>query len=261
MMTPDRWQQVKELLQATLEYGPRQRAAFLDRACAGDAALRAEVWSFIELEEQVEDFIESAALDSASTTLGDDQPETDIGRRIGPYQLLRELGRGGMGTVYLAARADEQYRQQVAIKLIKRGMDSDAILRRFRNERQILASLNHPHIARLIDGGTTADGLPYLVMEYIEGQPIDVYCDQRKLATAERLKLFRSVCAAVHYAHQNLVIHRDLKPSNILVTAEGAPKLLDFGIAKLLRPELAAQTLDATSPALRLMTPEYASPE
>ena len=164
-----------------------------------------------------------------------------------------------MGAVYLAARADDEYRKEVAIKLVRRGLDTEDILRRFRNERQILAQLDHPNIARLIDGGTTDDGLPYFVMEYVNGEPINAYCDANALPTAERLKLFRKVCAAVTYAHQNLVIHRDLKPSNILVTQEGEPKLLDFGIAKLLSAgdELFTQTI----PALRVMTPEYASPE
>jgi non-specific serine/threonine protein kinase/serine/threonine-protein kinase len=184
-----------------------------------------------------------------------------VGRRIGPYQIVREIGHGGMGAVYLATRADDQYRKQVAIKLIRHGMDTDFVLRRFRTERQILAALDHPNIARLLDGSTTEEGLPYLVMEYIEGVPIGEYCDQHQLNTEERLKLFRQVCAAVHYAHQHLVIHRDIKPSNILVTEESLPKLLDFGIAKLLTPELAAQTLDPTASALRLMTPRYASPE
>ena len=164
-----------------------------------------------------------------------------------------------MGAVYLAARADDEYRKEVAIKLVRRGLDTEDILRRFRNERQILAQLDHPNIARLIDGGTTDDGLPYFVMEYVNGEPINAYCDANALLTTERLKLFRKVCAAVTYAHQNLVIHRDLKPSNILVTQEGEPKLLDFGIAKLLSAgdELFTQTI----PALRVMTPEYASPE
>jgi tetratricopeptide (TPR) repeat protein/serine/threonine protein kinase len=166
-----------------------------------------------------------------------------------------------MGAVYLAERADSEFRRQVAIKLIKRGMDTDFILRRFRNERQILASLDHPYVARLLDGGTTEDGLPYFVMEYIEGLPIYRFCDERKLTISERLRLFRQVCDAVHYAHRHLVIHRDIKPSNILVTGEGVPKLLDFGIAKLLNPELADITLDPTATAMRLMTPEYASPE
>jgi serine/threonine protein kinase len=183
------------------------------------------------------------------------------GARIGAYKIVREIGRGGMGAVYLAVRADSEYQKRVAIKLVKRGMDTDFILRRFRNERQILASLDHPNIARLLDGGTTADGLPYFVMEYIEGQPLYRYCDGEKLTIHERLRLFTNICNAVAYAHQNLVVHRDIKPSNILICSDGTPKLLDFGIAKLLNPELTPDTITPTATAMRLMTPEYASPE
>jgi tetratricopeptide (TPR) repeat protein len=166
-----------------------------------------------------------------------------------------------MGAVYLAVRDDDQYQKRVALKLVKRGMDTADIVRRFRHERQILASLDHPNIAKLLDGGATPDGLPYFVMEYIEGEPITDYCDSHRLSTIERLRLFRTVCAAVQSAHRNLVVHRDIKPGNILVTAEGAPRLLDFGIAKLLNPEMGSLTIDPTATALRLMTPEYASPE
>jgi eukaryotic-like serine/threonine-protein kinase len=264
-MTPERWQQIKAIVSNALERELGRRAQFLAQACGGDAALRAEVDSLLAHEQPAEDFIEQPAfeLPTTLTTQGGGRPEA--AQRIGPYKLLRELGRGGMGAVWLAAR-DDEFRKQVAIKLIKRGMDSDFILRRFRTERQILASLDHPHIARLLDGGTTEDGSPYLVMEYAEGQPLGDYCDSRRLTTPERLRLFRDVCAAVHYAHQHLVVHRDLKPSNILVTQDGVTKdgtvkLLDFGIAKLLTPELSAETLDPTAPELRLMTPEYASPE
>ncbi len=267
-MTPDRWQQIKDLLADALERSPAERAPFLEQVCGADASLRAEVESLL-IHQSSEDSVVAGfsvstdrySLQSRTPDLPDDQSESERDRRIGPYQVVRELGRGGMGAVYLAKRADDEYRQHVAIKLIRGGMDSDFVLRRFRNERQILAALDHPNIARLLDGGTTEDSLPYLVMEYVEGAPLDVYCDRHALNTEDRLKLFRQVCGAVHYAHQRLVIHRDIKPSNILVTEEGAPKLLDFGIAKLLTPELAAQTLDATSPALRLMTPSYASPE
>ena len=166
-----------------------------------------------------------------------------------------------MGTVYLGVRADDAFQKRVAIKVLKRGMDTDSIVRRFRHERQILASLEHPFIASLLDGGSTPDGRPYFAMEYVEGQPIVDYCDTHRLGTAARLELFRHVCTAVQYAHQNLIIHRDIKPANVLVVAEGTPKLLDFGIAKLLNPELAGQTLAPTAPGLQLMTPEYASPE
>ena len=178
--------------------------------------------------------------------------------RIGPYKVLQEIGHGGMGSVYLAARADEQYQKRVAIKVIKAGMDGAEVVGRFRRERQILAALDHPNVARLLDGGATEQGLPYLVMEYIQGQPLHDYCDSRRLPIARRLEIFQQVCSAVAYAHRNLIVHRDLKPSNILVTADGVPRLLDFGIAKLLNPELSGEALTATGLAL---TPEYASPE
>jgi tetratricopeptide (TPR) repeat protein len=173
--------------------------------------------------------------------------------------VLREIGRGGMGTVYLAARADDAFQKLVAIKIIRHGLDTEDIIQRFRGERQILAKLDHPNVTRLLDGGTTEDGLPYFVMEYIEGEPIDLYCDQRKLTITERLQLFQGVCAAVRYAHQNLVIHRDIKPGNVLVTKEGVPRLLDFGIAKLLTPGTSPGERTLTGP--RPLTPEYASPE
>ncbi len=200
------------------------------------------------------------------TTLAGRSPErtstlrpasSNVERRIGPYRLLRELGHGGMGTVFLAARADEQFEKRVALKVV-RGSDSEEVIRFFRRERQILAGLEHPNIARLLDGGTTDDGLPYFVMEHVEGEPIDRYCDERKLAIPERLKLFEEACSAVQYAHRSLVVHRDLKPGNILVTGEGIPKLLDFGIAKLLNPGVAGGGSGETIVA---MTPEYASPE
>jgi non-specific serine/threonine protein kinase/serine/threonine-protein kinase len=183
------------------------------------------------------------------------------GERIGPYRLVREIGRGGMGTVYLAVRSDDAFQKRVALKVLKRGMDTDAIVRRFRNERQILASLDHPFISGLLDGGTTPGGLPYFAMEYVEGQPIDEYCDARQLDTTARLQMFMKICSAVQYAHQNLIIHRDIKPANVLVTADGTPKLLDFGIAKLLNPDLDGHTLAPTAEGSPLMTPEYASPE
>ena len=183
------------------------------------------------------------------------------GLRIGPYRLVRELGRGGMGTVYLAVRSDDAFQKRVALKVLKRGMDTDAIVRRFRNERQILASLDHPYISGLLDGGTTPDNLPYFAMEFVEGQPIDEYCEARRLDTTARLEMFTKICAAVQYAHQNLIIHRDIKPANVLVTADGTPKLLDFGIAKLLNADRGGQTYAATAAGSPLMTPEYASPE
>jgi serine/threonine protein kinase len=253
----ERWVRIKELFEAAVHLDPNQRTALLDEECGGDETLRREIESLLKSDERTEDFIERPAFEIPRNLFTEEEPFA--GRQFGAYQVIREIGRGGLGAVYLAARADDEYRKQVAIKLVRRGLDTEDILRRFRNERQILAQLDHPNIARLIDGGTTGDGLPYFVMEYVSGEPINAYCDANALPTTERLKLFRKVCAAVTYAHQNLVIHRDLKPSNILVTQEGEPKLLDFGIATLLSTgdELFTQTI----PALRVMTPEYASPE
>ena len=234
--------------------GQRQ---FLDSACAHDDDLRAEI--DLLLAHRVDsdsDLIEQCAADASSFRFHA-EGAAQTGNRIGPYRIVREIGRGGMGAVYLAERDDEHYRQQVAIKLIKPGLGGEPIQRRFRNEMQILAELNHANIARLFDGGETADGLPYLVMEYVEGSPINQYCDDKQLSIEQRLNLFCTVCAAVQYAHQHLVIHRDIKPGNILVTSEGVPKLVDFGIAKLLDQT----TPELTATAMPFMTPHYASPE
>ncbi|MEP6570540.1 MAG: protein kinase [Acidobacteriota bacterium] len=265
-MNAETWQQLKPLFHAALELGPAERSAFLASACKDDGELRVQVEKLLAAHDEPGDFLVSPALVKAGRISADaellnlDGVER-AGQRVGAYEIIREIGHGGMGTVFLAVRADDEYRKQVAIKLVKRGMDTDMILRRFMMERQILANLEHPNIARLLDGGSTPDGLPYFVMEYVEGQPIDEYCDTQRFSTAERLELFRQVCAALQYAHQNLVVHRDIKPSNILVTAEGVPKLLDFGIAKLLSPGWATDTGDVTASMVRLMTPEYASPE
>ncbi|MEK6406865.1 MAG: protein kinase [Acidobacteriota bacterium] len=257
-MTPGRWQKIDQLLDEVLELQPRERAAFLDVACVDDDDLRCEVESLLAASHHAGDFIETPPLSSS------DASESDFasmaGQPLGPYILLREIGRGGMGVVYHAARADDEFNKQVAIKLVQPGPHNKDLLRRFRRERQILANLDHPNIARLLDGGRTEQGVPYLVMEYVEGAPMTEYCDELKLSITERLKLFRNVCAVVQYAHQNLVIHRDLKPSNILVTVDGSVKLLDFGIAKLLDAD-PAYTTSATTAGLPLMTPEYASPE
>ena len=265
-MTSETWQQLKSIFHGALELKPDERAAFVNKACAGDAGLRIRVDQLLASHDESGDFLASPALVDAGLVATGEYAEgagaqTRVGERIGPYEIIREIGHGGMGTVFLALRADDQYRKEVAIKLVNRGMDTDAILRRFVIERQILANLEHPNIAGLFEGGTTTDGLPYLVMEYVEGQPINEYCDARGFTIALRLELFRQVCAALQYAHQNLVVHRDIKPSNILVTAEGVPKLLDFGIAKLLSPGWAADASEATASIVRLMTPEYASPE
>jgi eukaryotic-like serine/threonine-protein kinase len=257
-MTPERWRQIEEIFHGALDRAPADRSEFLDRHCGGDAELRAEVESL--LAEQVADAFLAVPIGSAAHAVSRQTADARIGQRLGAYRLTGLIGQGGMGAVYRGVRDDDQYRKQVAVKLVKLGMDTESLLRRFRHERQILASLDHPHIARLLDGGSTDDGLPYLVMEYIEGQPITSYCEGRTLTISERLRLFLQVCAAVAYAHKNLVVHRDLKPGNVLVTDAGAPKLLDFGIAKLLSGE-DEDAAPKTVTALHMMTPDYASPE
>jgi serine/threonine protein kinase/tetratricopeptide (TPR) repeat protein len=255
-MRPERWQEVREVLDAALAVPAAERLVYLDKICSYDSELRSEVESLLESHEKAGSiFLNSPAVDLKSA-LGEPGRSTWIGRRIGVYQIEAEIGHGGMGEVYRAVRADGQYKKEVAIKLVRGGYDTTAVLERFLHERQILASLDHANIARLYDGGTTQEGLPFLVMELIEGTPIDQYCEEHELAVNERLKLFTQICAAVQFAHQRLVIHRDIKPSNILVTADGLPKLLDFGIAKILDPAAKAETT-----LLRPMTPEYASPE
>src|SRR2546423_6757334 len=268
-MSPERWKQIEEVLQSALDLSESERGGFIASACADDDALREQVEALVHQYEQAGDFIEAPAVAVAgftggsglNTTLEGAGEDPMAGRGVGSYRIVREVGRGGMGAVYLAERADSAFHKRVAVKVVKRGMDTDFILRRFRHERQILASFDHPNIARLLDGGTTDDGLPYFVMEYIEGQPVYRFCDAQRLSVSERLRLFCQVCDAVTYAHQHLVVHRDLKPSNVLVTKDGAPKLLDFGIAKLLNPEMMPETVTPTASAMRLMTPEYASPE
>ncbi len=251
----------KEIFQAALERAPQARAAYLAQACGHDSALRAEVEALLAAHENAPDFLERNAESLMVQALARQFEETSEGKLIGPFLLERELGRGGMGVVYLGHRVEGGFEQKAAIKLIKRGMDSEEILRRFRHERQTMASLNHPYIARLLDGGATGEGLPYFGMEYVEGRPIDEYCDSRKLDTHARLGVFLKVCEAVRYAHQHSIVHRDLKPSNILVNEEGAPKLLDFGIAKLLSQDGAAAARELTLTGRQPMTPHYASPE
>jgi len=281
-MTAERWQQVEAIVQSALDIeSSAERDRFVSSACAGDEQLQNEVERLIAATDDADSFIESPAwkesilrdsfvrkniLDSFDEYVKHDgdlyeQADDFIGKIIGVFELKKELGRGGMGAVYLAKRVDGEFSQKVAVKLIKRGMDTDFIVKRFRHERQILASLNHPNIAGLIDGGRTDDGLPYFVMEYVSGNPLYRFCDERKLKITERLNLFRHICEAVNAAHQIKVVHRDLKPSNILVKTDGTPKLLDFGIAKILDPEFAVATIEPTATAMRMMTPEYASPE
>jgi len=255
-MTPERWQQVKSTLAAALEQPEgRERVEFLAGTCANDTALRREVESLLEQPED--------EFDSVAQVIGvagnDDLLSGNVGRRIGAYELVRELGRGGMGTVWLAQRADQHFEKQVGIKLLKRGTDTDEVLRRFHAERQILARLDHPNIARLLDAGTTDDDLPYFVMEYVEGRRLTDFVRDQQLSLGKRLRLFLKICAAVQFAHQNLVVHRDLKPGNILVTPGGEPKLLDFGVAKLLAPD--DDAWQVTLPGQERFTPGYASPE
>ena len=258
-MQAERWQRLEQIFQSALEHPPRSRAAWLDSACGGDAELRYEVDSLLAAHETGDRDFTRAAFAEAIQVLEQRSARAQQGRRIGPYRIVQELGRGGMSRVYRAARADQAFEMQVAIKIVDSGLDSEDVTRRFENERQILARLDHPNITRIIDGGTTADGLPFLVMDYVEGLPIDQYCDAHALDATARLRLFQGVCSAVHYAHQHLVIHRDIKPANVLVTWEGVPRLLDFGIAKLLAS--VAQPSEATRTVLRRLTPEYASPE
>jgi non-specific serine/threonine protein kinase/serine/threonine-protein kinase len=253
-MTRDSWQKVKEILNHALELPGADRKAYLDASC--DPELRAEVESLLASHEEAGEFIEPA-------TVADGPPSgidrLGIGADVGPYRVVQLIAEGGMGAVYQAVRVDDLYRKVVAIKVVRRGVHDDHALRHFDTERQILAHLDHPSIAKLLDGGTTPDGRPYFVMDFIAGTPIDEYCDTRRLTVRERLSVFLTVCSAVHYAHQNLVIHRDLKPPNILMTEDGQVKLLDFGIAKLLDPD--ALGLDQTLTTMQALTPEYASPE
>lgn len=255
--TGERWQQIKRIVAEALEESSSDgRAALVAERCAGDPELLREVESLIDQTTgPLENFAEKA-----SAPLRQDRSRLEAGRRMGVWAIVRELGRGGMGAVYLAERADGAFEKQVAIKVLKRGTDTDEILRRFEAERQILARLDHSNITRLIDAGTTDDGLPYVVMDYVVGKSIMQYASEKQLSVTDRLKLFRAVCSAVTYAHQNLVVHRDLKPSNILVTGNGEVRLLDFGIAKLLS-DAEAGGADMTITVLRVMTPEYASPE
>ncbi|HEY2139103.1 MAG TPA: serine/threonine-protein kinase [Chthoniobacterales bacterium] len=260
-MTPARWQQVKETVATALEYeGIPERALFISRVCADDTALQREVESLLAQSPVAFDLrADSGGFLQTCPPLAPKE-----GRRVGAYRLVRELGRGGTGSVWLGERADNRFQQQVAIKLLKRGTDTEEVLRRFRLERQILARLDHPGIARLFDGGETDDGLPFFVMEYVAGgSSLTEFSRRRGLSVTARLELFRKVCFVVQFAHQNLVVHRDLKPRNILITIEGEPKLLDFGIARLLEPSdfPATDGSQTTAPENRRLTPAYASPE
>jgi non-specific serine/threonine protein kinase/serine/threonine-protein kinase len=262
-MRSEQWHRAKDVFNAAVELPARERELFIRRACDEDLALRRDVEALLKAHESADSFIERPAAQRAGLA----SPPIDwIGRRFGPYRIVGEVERGGMSEVYRAVRDDNQYQKDVAIKFLRHGFDSESLLRRFRAERQILAQLNHPHIAHLVDGGTTESGMPYLVMEYIQGQPIDVYCEQKKLGIRERVDLVRTLCGAVHYVHQHLMVHGDLKCNNVLVTERGVLKLLDFGIAKLLNPPPALGGVggvggDRFTSGYIALTPDYASPE
>jgi non-specific serine/threonine protein kinase/serine/threonine-protein kinase len=266
-MTPPRreeWARVRQIFEAALAQPVDRRSSFIAASCPGAPAIGEQVMGLLASHDQAAAFLERPAvheiadlpLAGAEAAPGAD---ANVGRTIGPYVLESCLGHGGMGTVYLARRADHAFERRVALKMVRGDMNSDVVVRRFEHERQILASLDHPHVARLYDGGTTPEGLPYFVMEYVEGEPITHYCTRRGLDTRARLAMFRTVCGAVQYAHQRLVVHRDLKPGNILVGADGQPKLLDFGIARLLAGAGVHESPGAT--LVSALTPDYASPE
>lgn len=253
-MTPEQWRRIDELFQIAVEIAPAERASFLAGLGLEEEVYR-EVSSLVAAHEEATGFLSMPPLFAKDNTARGPA----AGSTLGPYRIEREIGTGGMGTVYAASRDDGQFERRVALKVVRSGLQSESILARFRAERQILAALDHPNIARLLDGGATPDGQPYLVTELVEGVPLNEYCAARALTIDARLDLFAKLCSAVQYAHQRLVIHRDLKPSNILVDGKGEPKLLDFGIAKLIdleHPERIQQTQ-----TLRLLTPRYASPE
>ncbi|HEX7836448.1 MAG TPA: protein kinase [Kofleriaceae bacterium] len=260
IMDAERWRRLEALFDRALELPEAERSGFLDEACAGDPELHGELKALLanaptagaSLRKVVAAEVQSLA--KAAVT-------AQVGRRIGRFRLLELLGEGGMGAVYLAERDNAQFSQRAAIKILSRAVGSPEAIARFRDERQILAALEHPHIVRLLDGGSTDDGQPYLVMEHIEGTAITRYADRHQLSVRARIELVRQVCAALQYAHQNLVVHRDIKPSNILVDAGGAPKILDFGIAKLLAPVASFEREARTRTGFAMFTPEYASPE
>ncbi len=275
VVTPEKWSTIERLFEESAALPAERRGAFLT-AETDDPEIRAHVEKLLAADESSDDFIEGSiwtdksvmntgARKAISNSLGDSAeyavPDEHIGRQIGAFRLIKEIGRGGMGSVYLAERSDGEFRQKVAVKMIKRGMDSDFIIRRFRHERQILASFEHPNIARLLDGGTTSEGVPFFVMEYVDGESLYRYCDAKGMTVRQRLELFLQICSSLEYAHAKKVIHRDIKPGNILIDRQGSPKLLDFGIAKILDPNLIHESLNPTVSMLRMMTPDYASPE
>lgn len=273
-MSPELWKEIEAIFDLACEMTGPERDLFLSERCADNPELRAEVEKlldhevvagrFLESPVWTDSFVDSSVKHVISDSFGESsRSETDFsGLTVGPYRMVAEIGRGGMGTVYRGERIDGEFAQEVAIKLLRRGLDSDFVVKRFRHERQILASFEHPFISRLLDGGTTDSGLPFFVMEYISGGvTIYEWCDRRKLDISARIRLFLKVCSALEYAHDRKIVHRDIKPSNILVNRSGAPKLLDFGIAKILDPDLIHESFNPTASMVRMMTPDYASPE
>ena len=260
-MTRDRWNRIEEIFQSALELPSSERSGYVAQACGDDKELLAEVESLLTSDDAGGDTTLRSLVEADVKKLARVTTSSESGLQIGPYRLVRELDTGGMGSVYLAVRSDDQYFQIVAIKMIRKDLEWPSLVQRFRAERQILATLTHPNIGAILDGGETEDGRPFIVMEYVEGQPITLACESSGLSIPQRVELFRAVCSAVHCAHQKLVIHRDIKPSNVLVTPEGNVKLIDFGVSKPLAPELIPGELPKTESWQRLLTPDYASPE
>ncbi|MEP6923935.1 MAG: protein kinase [Pyrinomonadaceae bacterium] len=259
-MNSENWQKIEEAVTLLYEMPNPRRQAWLAEFCDGNPDLRAEIESLLAFQLQSENFLEKSADEYAAKILVESQSDL-FGKKFGIYKIIGEIGQGGMGAVFLAQRDDGEFRQQVALKIIRQQLAGSEIIRRFRQEREILASLNHPHIARLLDGGISDDGSPFFVMEYVAGESLMNFASQQNLSLEDRLKLFGEICGAVAYAHRNLIVHRDLKPSNILVETDGTPKLLDFGLAKFLDKNLTGAALEDTATAFRAMTPAYASPE
>jgi eukaryotic-like serine/threonine-protein kinase len=255
-----RWKLIQEIFEGALERDAKGRSEYIANACNGDAKLQSEVESLLASDLDAGDVLQSL-IAADIRDLEQRSTSSELSQQLGPYRLLREIDSGGMGVVYLAVRSDDQYFQIVAIKMIRKGFESASLLQRFRAERQILANLSHPNIGAILDGGESKDGRPFIVMEYVEGQPITMACEMRDLSIKQRIELFRAVCSAVHYAHQKLIIHRDIKPSNVLVTPQGVVKLIDFGVSKSLTPELIPGGVPKTETFQRLLTPDYASPE
>jgi len=251
----EKWDRIQEIFLQAADLQPAERAAFLDRICSGDPEARMEVESLLRADATGESAVCAAIEFEVASLLDDCSP---VNTQLGSYRLLKEIGRGGMGAVYLAERADGQFQKQVAVKMVRPGLDTEFILARFRRERQVLGRFDHPNIGKLLDGGTAADGTPYFVMEYVDGDWITRFCKSKDLGVEERLRLFLRVCSAVQYAHLQFVVHRDLKPGNILVDSKGEPKLLDFGICKLLYRDQDDDQNNALTLGTALLTPQYA---